>query len=77
MASADVREGETTHVVLGAPPAAPVTLTVDQINQTLKFRKKRMNHLLHEAEEMVNHATKRQIDLFHKKEEKRLQFLAC
>lgn len=52
-------------------------LNIDQINRMLKFRKKRMTHHLAEAEELVHEATKRQIDLFQSKEEKKQYLLAA
>ncbi|NGX42566.1 MAG: Glutamyl-tRNA reductase [Chlamydiae bacterium] len=51
-------------------------LNIDQINQTLKIRRKRMTHLLSHAEDIVHNATQRQIDLFNEREIKRRQILA-
>jgi len=51
-------------------------LNIDQINRMLKFRKKRLNSYLSKAEEVVYASTKRHIDLFHSKEERKHQLLA-
>ncbi|ADI38912.1 glutamyl-tRNA reductase [Waddlia chondrophila 2032/99] len=51
-------------------------LNIDQINRMLKFRKKRLNNHLSKAEKIVYTSTKRHIDLFHSKEERKLQLLA-
>lgn len=51
-------------------------LNIDQINRMLKFRKKRLNSHLTKAEEIVYTYTKKHIDLFHSKEERKSQLLA-
>lgn len=52
-------------------------LNIDQINRMLKFRKKRLTVDLSKAEEIVHAATKRHIDLFHYKKERKLELLAA
>lgn len=51
-------------------------LNIDQINRTLKIRKKRMNHLLETAETMINDCVKQQLNLFQFKTNSRTHFLA-
>lgn len=46
-------------------------LNIDQLNRMLKFRKKRLNSHLSKAEEIVLASTKRHIELFHSKGEKK------
>ena len=52
-------------------------LNIDQINRMLKFRKKRMTRHLSRAEELVHAATKKHIDIFHAKEDKKYLLLAA
>jgi len=47
---------------------------IDQINQTLKVRKKTIASTLLQAEKMVKSTSKRQIDLFHQKEKAKMHF---
>lgn len=52
-------------------------LNIDQLNKTLKNRKTRMQHLLSQAEEIVQRETRRQIYLYHDKEQRRIHYLAA
>jgi glutamyl-tRNA reductase len=49
---------------------------IDQINQTLQDRQRKMIHLVDEAERLISRATKNNIDLFYEKEQHRQQFAA-
>lgn len=64
----DPKLGKNPHITL---------LNIDQINRTLKIRKRRIQDFVWNAEEIVHSLTQRQIDLFHEKEEKRLRYLAA
>lgn len=52
-------------------------LNIDQINRMLKFRKKRLTTDLSKAEQIVHSATKRHLDLFQGKRERKLQLQAA
>ena len=52
-------------------------LNIDQIDGLLQVRKQRMNQLVIEARELVVHAVRNQIDFFHERDRKRIQFLKC
>ena len=60
---------------LGKDPRITL-LNIDQINRTLKIRKQRMNHLLTNAEDVASEATKKQIELFQSRMQKREKMLA-
>lgn len=60
---------------LKAHPAITL-LNIDQINQTLKSRKKKISKVLTEAEYLIHESSKRQIHLFNQKERARQLFLA-
>lgn len=49
---------------------------IDQINRTLKMRKKQMNHSLSEAEFLISEAIHQQITLFSAKEKNRQHYFA-
>jgi glutamyl-tRNA reductase len=52
-------------------------LNIDQIDEMLNIRKHQMSHTVIKARELVIQATKRNIDLFHERTQKRLQFSRC
>lgn len=53
-------------------------LNIDEINHLLESRRQKMATILEQAEAFVDNATRRQIDLFQEKAEKRAAlFLAC
>lgn len=51
-------------------------LNIDQLNRQLKIRRKSMNHCLVEAEELVEKAADRHINLFQEREKNRLRLVA-
>lgn len=51
-------------------------LNIDQLNDSLKIRKKKMTHTLIQAEQNILECSKRQIERFYQKEKAREQFLA-
>ena len=60
---------------LGKEPGITL-LNIDQINRTLKIRKRHMNHAISVAEDMISKATHRQVSLFTEKEKSRQRYLA-
>lgn len=52
-------------------------LNIDQINRSLKSRKEQLHDLLSEAENIVHNSTKKQIELFSQRENKRNRFLVA
>jgi glutamyl-tRNA reductase len=60
---------------LGRDPRITL-MNIDQINRSLNIRRQRMMTLLSHAEDIVHSDTKRQIELFSKKELKRHQIVA-
>lgn len=52
-------------------------LNIDQIDRMLQIRKQRTLHFVSEAREVVFHAAKTQIELFHEREKRREKFLQC
>lgn len=61
---------------LGRDPRITL-LNIDQIDRMLSIRKQRMSHAVAKARELVILATKRNIELFKDREQKRCQFLKC
>lgn len=51
-------------------------LNIDQINQTLKVRRKKITATLNQAENLIQQSSKKQMELFYQKECARRHFLA-
>jgi glutamyl-tRNA reductase len=51
-------------------------LNIDEINRTLSTRKKKMNNILNDAEEIVTFSAKQHLDLFQNKEKSRQPLFA-
>lgn len=62
--------------LLGNDPRITL-LNIDQIDEMLNTRKHQMSHSIVKARELVIQATKRNLDLFHERNHKRLMFTRC